>query len=78
MADVHEVTRDIASAGLKSAPPVVVGLIASVAQLTLPDWVAIVTIVYVVLQSAHLLWKWFREWRGPETPTPLSFEDDEE
>lgn len=74
----YDVTRDLAGAGLKSALPVGVTLASTVHAFTLANWVAVVTIVYVVLQTGHLMWRWFREWRGPVTPKPLIFEDDEE
>lgn len=70
MTGASEITRDIANAGLKTAPPVAVSLAARIAHLSLADWVAVATLIYVVLQSAHLLWKWFREWRDSPTPTP--------
>lgn len=55
---------DVVAEGLKAAPPVAVTAISLAAELTLNQAVAIVTIVYVLLQGAYLLWKWVREWRA--------------
>ena len=41
------------------AVPAVVG--ATIAGLTLNEIVALVTILYVLLQSAFLIWKWHRQ-----------------
>lgn len=51
-------------ASLKSAPPVAVSAL-SVAGVSLQDWVLIATFVYIVLQAAHLAWKWYRDSRVP-------------
>lgn len=59
-----DMTRDITVAGAKTAPPVAVSLAAHLGALTLNDWLAIATIVYVVLQTGYLVWKWSREWRA--------------
>lgn len=53
---------DAYAAAAKSGPPVAVTAL-SVAGVGLQDWVLIVTLVYVVLQSAYLLWKWARDLR---------------
>lgn len=45
-----------------AAPPVAVTAVAVVEGLTLQDWVCIGTLIYLSLQSAYLLWKWFRDW----------------
>jgi hypothetical protein len=55
----HQVTHDLGVAGLKLAPPL------TVYALTLNEWVAVATILYLVLQAAHLVWKWTREARAP-------------
>mgnify|MGYP001606207998 FL=1 len=39
--------------------PAVAG--ATVATLTLNEWVALATFCYILLQSAYLIWKWRRE-----------------
>lgn len=51
-------------ASLKSAPPVAVSAL-SVAGVSLQDWVLIATFAYIVLQAAHLAWKWYRDSRVP-------------
>lgn len=52
-------SNDVFQAAGKAAPPVAyVGV--SLAGISLPDWVAIATLVYVVLQAAHLVWRWRR------------------
>lgn len=49
--------QDVASGAVKVAPPVA----AWVFGLTLNDWVAIGTLVYLALQGGYLLWRWYRE-----------------
>jgi hypothetical protein len=44
------------------AAPAVAGTV--IAGLTLNEWVAILTGIYVVLQAAYLVWKWVREARS--------------
>ena len=39
--------------------PAVAG--ATIASFTLNEWVAIVTIIYAIIQTAFLLWRWYRE-----------------
>jgi hypothetical protein len=51
--------QDLQSAAAKASPPVVyVGV--SLLHISLPDWVAVATLVYVLLQTAHLIWRWYR------------------
>ena len=54
----------IAGEVTKSAPPVVVTAAAVAENITLNEWVAIATIVYVVLQAGYLVWKWYREYKA--------------
>lgn len=63
MTDTNQMSRDVLTAGAKAAPALAV-TVATIGGLTLQDWVFIATIGYIVLQAAHLAWKWFREWRG--------------
>lgn len=49
---------EITTEALKSTPPAVV------AWLTLNEWVAVATVVYIIVQAAYLLRKWWREERG--------------
>ena len=51
------------SAVVKSSPPVVVGGLSAVG-VSLEDWVLIVTLVYLALQIAYLLYKFVREHRA--------------
>jgi hypothetical protein len=52
--------------GAKSAPPVVVAATAWLFGLTLNDWVAVGTILYLALQGGFLIWRWYRESRKKE------------
>jgi len=45
---------------MKAVPAVGGGLWAVI---TSSQMVAAVTVLYVVLQGAHLLWKWYHEWK---------------
>lgn len=53
----HEVSTQVVH-----AVPAVAGAV--IAGLTLNEWVAILTGVYVITQTAYLIWKWVREARG--------------
>lgn len=57
----QELLGSAASAALKGAPPVAVTTGALTGAFTLTDGVAIATLVYIVVQTAYLLWKWKRE-----------------
>lgn len=52
-------TNDVLQAAGKAAPPVAYMGVRLVG-VSLPDWVAIATLIYIVLQVAHLLWRWSR------------------
>lgn len=53
-----DVTRELSTAALKASPPIGVSLLN-------PNlWVAVFTIAYIVLQGAHLIWKWRNEVRA--------------
>lgn len=67
----HDLGRDIGMAFAKATPPV------TISALTLNEWAAIATFVYVVLQTAYLVWKWRREWRKPALPPPGRTPQDE-
>lgn len=54
---------DVTQEGLKSAPAVTVTAWAFINGMTLEKWLALTTLVYVVIQAAYLIWKWYREWR---------------
>lgn len=48
----------------KATPPVYVTTWAWVQGLPLDKYVAIATLLYIVIQIGYLLWKWVREYRG--------------
>lgn len=52
-----QVAHDAGMTGLKLSPPI------TVYALTLNEWVAIATLLYLALQALYLAWKWQREWR---------------
>ena len=54
-----EQKSDIASEAIKAAPPIAITTAVTVGGLTLNEWVAIATLLYIVLQSGWLVWKWF-------------------
>jgi uncharacterized membrane protein len=54
-----EQKSDIASEAIKAAPPVAITTAVTVGGLTLNEWVAIATLLYIVLQSGWLVWKWY-------------------
>jgi hypothetical protein len=58
--DTRMTTEDVTKAAIDSAPPVIFGAL-HLFGVSLPDWVAIATLIYIVLQGAHLLWKWHRQ-----------------
>lgn len=57
---------DLVHEGAKSAPPVAVAGSAWLFGLTLNDWVAIGTLLYLALQGGFLIWKWYRESKKKE------------
>ena len=56
----HELVHNLGTAAAKSSWPVGVTLWAWLGQ-NLPTAVALATLVYIVLQTSHLLWIWQRE-----------------
>ena len=54
-----EQKSDLASEAIKAAPPVAITTAVTVGGLTLNEWVAIATLLYIVLQSGWLVWNWF-------------------
>lgn len=51
--------QDLQAAAAKASPPVLyMGV--RLLGVSLPDWVAIATLVYILLQAAHLIWRWRR------------------
>ena len=57
VSDHHSLVQDVSVAAVKVVPP------ATIYALTLNEWLAVAAIVYTVLQTAHLVWKWAGEWR---------------
>jgi disulfide bond formation protein DsbB len=55
-------SSDVIEAAAKASPPVAyVGV--RLVGVSLPDWVAIATLAYLLLQGAHLIWRWRRQAR---------------
>jgi len=63
---------DITTQAAKSAPPVLVSLIAFVAELSLNNVIGAVTLLYLLLQVAYLLWKWRNERKDRQAARRLS------
>lgn len=63
MADARQMTHDLSTAAMKAAPPVGVTAWAWLGS-NLPTIVALATLIYIVMQTAHLVWVWRREQRG--------------
>lgn len=57
---VQEYSVDIANAAAKVSPPLTVTGVAA-AGYSLQEWVLIATLVYTILQTAHLIWKFFKD-----------------
>ena len=55
--------RELVSAGMQAAPGVAAAGGASVMGLQLSDWLVLLSMVFVLLQAAYLIWKWRREAR---------------
>jgi disulfide bond formation protein DsbB len=51
--------NDVTKAAAEAAPAVVYGAL-RLGGMSMPDWVAVATLVYIVLQAAHLIWRWRR------------------
>jgi len=58
---MHHMNPDITIQAAKSAPPVVVSLIAFFADLSLNNVIGAVTLLYLLLQVGYLIWKWRNE-----------------
>jgi hypothetical protein len=54
-----EQKSDLITEAAKATPPVVITTAVTVGGLTLNEWVAVATLLYIVLQSGWLVWKWF-------------------
>jgi hypothetical protein len=53
----HDLAREAGSAVVKVIPPIAIW------SITLNDWLAFVSILYVLVQFAYLIWKWQRHSR---------------
>jgi hypothetical protein len=58
-----DMKAEIVGEGLKASPPVTVTALAWMKGMTLNEYVAIATLIYIGLQAGYLLWKWYREWK---------------
>jgi len=59
-----EQKSDIVSELTRATPPVAITTAVTVGGLTLNEWVALATLLYIVLQSGWLIWKWYRAAKG--------------
>lgn len=58
-----EQRHDIATAGYQALPGVAAAGGARVLGLPLSDWLVLVSMLFVALQAAYLVWKWRRDAR---------------
>ncbi|PHV09630.1 hypothetical protein [Chitinimonas sp. BJB300] len=57
--------KDAATELAKAAPPISVGAF-TLSGITINEWVALTTLVYVVLQAVFLIYRWRRLARGQD------------
>lgn len=62
----QEMVKDIAAEGAKAAPPVAVVTTSMANDWTMNHTVMALTIAYLLLQIAWLLWRWHRAAYGQE------------
>lgn len=60
---------DLPNEALKATPPVTV-LAAPLAGVTLGDVAAALAVAFLLLQIAHLVWKWRKEYRDDKDRKP--------
>lgn len=65
-----QVTAAATSAVVKLSPPIAV-VTAGIAGVPLQSWVYVSTILYALLQSAHLVYKWVSDWRAAHADKPV-------
>ena len=53
-----EQKSDVITEAAKAAPPIAITAV-TVGGITINEWVAIATLIYIVLQSGWLVWKWY-------------------
>lgn len=63
MIDRSALMNEVGAAAAKLSPAAAVATV-SASGWSLQEWVYVVTIAYVIMQGAHLGWKWLREWRA--------------
>ena len=66
-----EQKQDVASAVNQTIPSAAATVGTGVFGIPLSEWVAAATFVLIVLQVAHLIWKWRRQARTGETDTEM-------
>jgi hypothetical protein len=55
-------THDVMKSAAEASPPVAYASL-HMFGVSMPDWVAILTLVYVLLQIGHLMWRWAKSAR---------------
>lgn len=56
----HEQKVDVVQEAAKSAPPVAVTAASTLMGFSLHEWMLIATIIYIVIQTCWLFYKWHR------------------
>lgn len=54
-------TETIVTEAAKSAPPVAISVASFVGGISLNNIIGVATLFYIILQAAHLIWKWRRD-----------------
>ena len=54
-------TETIVTEATKSAPPVAISIASFVGGINLNNIIGVATLFYIILQAAHLIWKWRRD-----------------
>lgn len=55
--------QEVAIEGAKSAPPLSVVAADQLGAISVNKYVAMATLVYVIMQAAYLGWKWYKEYK---------------
>jgi hypothetical protein len=58
-----EQKHDVATAAYHAAPGAGASAVTTIAGLPLSDWLVVASLLFVVLQAGHLIWKWRRQVR---------------
>lgn len=56
--------QEVVKTAVESTPPITYAAL-HLFGVSMPDWVAILTAVYILVQTIHLLWRWHRAWNDP-------------